>query len=408
MENQNPYEVLGIDRNASADEIKSVYKKNALKHHPDRGGDENKFKEMTEAYSILSDPTKKSNYDKFGSVDNSNINMEDIINNMFGFGDINIDDILNDISQQNSFNTGFDTKPKVFIKIHRRTNINPNSNLNSNPLENLLNLNNLFDDILGDDIFSGGIDFNNKGMYQQPQQPQQSQQPQQPHQPQQTKPKYDTIEVLVGLEEIIDSTKKKVKYNINDLCEICRNFMIKCLNCNGIKNRMDRCYSCNGKGIIITNKDCIKCNNGLSKKEVEINIQIPKGVKDGHIFQLKNKGSFNMETQTYNHLKIIIKHKLPKNIQIHGSSIFMYVDLKLEELLCGFTKKIKCGNTEFDLKMDNYFDPTEALVYKKMGIPTYKDEKNVGDLVIKFNILYPKENDERMKKYDKVFKKIFS
>ncbi len=57
--------------------------------------------------------------------------------------------------------------------------------------------------------------------------------------------------------------------------------------------------------------------------------------------------------------------------------------------------------------MDNYFDPTEHS-YKKMGIPTYKDEKNVGDLVIKFNILYPKENDERMKKYDKVFKKIFS
>ena len=160
MENLNPYEVLGIDRNASADEIKSIYKKNALKHHPDRGGDENKFKQMTEAYSILSDPTKKSNYDKFGSVDNSNINMEDIINKMFGFGDINIDDILNDISQQNSFNTGFDTKPKVFIKIHTRTNINPSSNLNSNPLENLLNLNNLFDDILGDDIFGGCIDFN--------------------------------------------------------------------------------------------------------------------------------------------------------------------------------------------------------------------------------------------------------
>jgi DnaJ-class molecular chaperone len=43
-----------------------------------------------------------------------------------------------------------------------------------------------------------------------------------------------------------------------------------------------------------------------------------------------------------------------------------------------------------------------------MGIPTYKNEKNIGDLVIKFNILYPKENDEKMKKYDKVFKKIFS
>ena len=81
---KNPYEVLGLDRNASTDEIKTSYKKQALKHHPDRGGDEAIFKEMTEAYGILSDPQKKDNYDKFGSVDNSGVNINDIINNMFG------------------------------------------------------------------------------------------------------------------------------------------------------------------------------------------------------------------------------------------------------------------------------------------------------------------------------------
>ena len=120
---KNPYEVLGLDRNASTDEIKSSYKKQALKHHPDRGGDEAIFKEMTEAYGILSDPQKKDNYDKFGSVDNSGVNINDIINNMFGFGDINVDDILNDISSQQSTFTSFTGRPKVFIKIHRTSNI---------------------------------------------------------------------------------------------------------------------------------------------------------------------------------------------------------------------------------------------------------------------------------------------
>ena len=58
--------------------------------------------------------------------------------------------------------------------------------------------------------------------------------------------------------------------------------------------------------------------------------------------------------------------------------------------------------------MKNYFDPTEPLVYEKLGIPTYKDEKVLGDLIVKFNIKFPKTENEKMKKYDKVFKKIFN
>ena len=68
----NPYEVLGVDKNSDQKTIKSAYKKLAKKYHPDLNkepGAEDKFKEVNEAYSILSDETKKRNYDTYGSPD---------------------------------------------------------------------------------------------------------------------------------------------------------------------------------------------------------------------------------------------------------------------------------------------------------------------------------------------------
>ncbi len=62
------YQILGVDRNASADDIKKAYRRLAHQHHPDKGGDEKKFKEINEAYQVLSDTEKKSQYDRFGNV----------------------------------------------------------------------------------------------------------------------------------------------------------------------------------------------------------------------------------------------------------------------------------------------------------------------------------------------------
>ena len=65
----NYYEILGVSNNASDDEIKKAYRKLAHKHHPDKaGGDEAKFKEINEAYQVLSDKTKRSQYDQFGQT----------------------------------------------------------------------------------------------------------------------------------------------------------------------------------------------------------------------------------------------------------------------------------------------------------------------------------------------------
>ncbi len=97
MTKRDYYEVLGVAKNASADEIKKAYRQTAMKHHPDRNAgnkeSEEKFKEAAEAYEVLSDPQKKARYDQYGhaGVGSGNggfgggMRMEDIFTN---FGDI--------------------------------------------------------------------------------------------------------------------------------------------------------------------------------------------------------------------------------------------------------------------------------------------------------------------------------
>jgi len=82
------YQILNISENASQDEIKSAYKKQALKYHPDRCKEQNAeemFKKVTKAYEVLSDPAKRSNYDQgFPEDGNPNIDMNDMFSNIFG------------------------------------------------------------------------------------------------------------------------------------------------------------------------------------------------------------------------------------------------------------------------------------------------------------------------------------
>ncbi len=99
------YKELGVDKNASAEEIKAAFRKKAHEHHPDKGGDEAKFKEINEAYQVLGNAEKRKQYDQFGSsfqngqaggfggqgfggFDGVNINMEDLGDIFGGFGDI--------------------------------------------------------------------------------------------------------------------------------------------------------------------------------------------------------------------------------------------------------------------------------------------------------------------------------
>ena len=91
VNNTKYYELLGVDKNASMDDIKKAFRKLALKNHPDRGGDKEKFQELQNAYEVLSDKEKRDIYDKYGEDGlkeggGGHGGMDDILGQMFGMG----------------------------------------------------------------------------------------------------------------------------------------------------------------------------------------------------------------------------------------------------------------------------------------------------------------------------------
>src|SRR3954463_12919839 len=86
MAKRDYYEILGIGKSASADEIKKAFRRQAVQHHPDRGGDEAKFKEVNEAYEVLKDEKKRQRYDQFGHAGVGTSAASDGGNPFAGFG----------------------------------------------------------------------------------------------------------------------------------------------------------------------------------------------------------------------------------------------------------------------------------------------------------------------------------
>ena len=124
------YDILGVSRNASESELKKAYKKKAMQHHPDKGGDASKFQQLNEAYETLKDPQKKSNYDRFGTSDpftqqrNGQQHYEE-----FNFGNVN------DI-----FDSFFGGGGGPFGRSRRQFKRNKNINIQANiSLEDVLN-----------------------------------------------------------------------------------------------------------------------------------------------------------------------------------------------------------------------------------------------------------------------------
>lgn len=128
MAKRDYYEVLGVAKGASADELKKAFRRAAVEHHPDRGGDEAKFKEVNEAYEVLKDPAKRQRYDQFGHAGVGGNGGGDPFagygqggqNMHFDFGDMGLGDIFSSFfggggQQQSRPNRGNDVEARVEI-----------------------------------------------------------------------------------------------------------------------------------------------------------------------------------------------------------------------------------------------------------------------------------------------------
>ena len=243
------YEVLGVGKSASPDELKKAYRRLAVEHHPDRGGNEEQFKEVSEAYEVLKDPSKRQRYDQFGHAGVGSSAASDV-NPFAGFGGFG----------QGTENVNFDFGD--------------------------LGLG----DILGS-FFTGG----DMGGGQRSRQ---------------NRGRDVETSVEITFEQAVFGTEVELRLNMEDTCEHCKGSTVepgyelkKCDECEGsgqIKRvtrtifgniqQATTCPKCHGRGKI-PEKPCSVCRGkGTKNRNQSINLKVPAGIDDGATIRLREHG----------------------------------------------------------------------------------------------------------------------
>lgn len=353
------YKTLGVEKNATQQEIKQAYRKLALKYHPDRNqGDkaaEEKFKQISEAYEVLSDEQKRARYDQFG----------------------------HDAFQQGAAGGGFSGGFGGF----------------QDPFD-------IFREVFGGGGGGGGAfyDFFGGGGYKQ-------QDPNAPERGDDIR-----IEIEVSLKDAATGTHKTIRYNKVENCPECKGTGSKdgvarktCPTCKGTGHvTMSRgpirfsqpCPKCGGAGTIVENP-CPKCGgNGRVKVRSEIKIDIPKGVYSGARLRKSGAGNAGYNGGSAGDLYVVIF--VAENSTFERDGDDLYCDIKVK-----FTLAALGGNVEVDtltekasLKIPAGTQPSSLLRLRGKGMPSLRGGA-VGDLYVRVNIEVPtKLTPEQRKKLE--------
>jgi DnaJ-class molecular chaperone len=355
------YDILGVNKTATPDEIKKAYRKKALELHPDKAtGDkteaEEKFKKLVEAFSVLGDEEKRRQYDTLGTIGDlpPMPDINDILSSMFG-------------------GMGM-----------------PGMNFGG----------------IGDPF--GGIFGRMRGTQHQ----QHS----------------ETIQVEVSLEEVYKGCTKRVEYNIQDMCGGCRGVgtedpkdIIKCMGCGGkgmitqminpVMMTSTTCGSCGGQGKMIKQgKECRTCKGNKTVQNARVlELKLPKGVHQGFAQKVDGKASWDRNSGQYADLVVAfnLQNPDPKNIAIDEyHNVFVTLVVKLEEVLCGFTRSLNIFGHPLVVKSSGFVNPTKEYTFQGMGLPKFR-KSTPGDLVIKLVVNWDANDSTRIAKYLDVFGKIF-
>ena len=347
------YEVLGVGKDASADEIKKAYRKLAVKYHPDKNpGDkeaEEKFKEAAEAYSILSDPDKKARYDQFGhaGVEGAGPDFSG------GFGNLN--DILNEI----------------------------------------------FGSAFGGGFGGGFGGFGGFGGGQRQQQ-------------RVYRGRDIRVRVKLTLEEIAKGVEKEITIEKSVPCTDCNGKGARnssdirtCPACNGtgqvqrVVNSFlgqtisySTCQQCGGEGKIISNP-CKSCGGtGLVRKRETIKVRIPAGVEAGMQLTLQGQGHAAKNNGINGDLLVVIEEVEHKDLKREGNNLFYTKIISLPEAILGGEVEIPGIDGTYKIKVDPGTQSGTVVKLKGRGLPTVNGYGGTGDLYVKIAVWIPRKLDK--------------
>ncbi len=353
MAKRDYYEILGLDRNATKDDLKKAYRKLAMQYHPDRNPDnkeaEEKFKEAAEAYEILSDDDKKARYDRFGH--------EGVRGS--GFGSQGFSDI-NDIFSH-------------------------------------------FSDIFGgasifDDFFGGGQrrgrSRGGRGT-----------------------PGSDLkITLKLTLEEIAEGTSKKIKIKKQVICDECSGSGAEagtstksCPVCQGtgeVKTisrsvfgqfvNITTCNNCNGEGTVVDNP-CKKCfGDGRIQDESFLNINVPSGVHEGSYMTLRGEGNVGKRGGPSGDVIVIFQEAPHEYFIREGDDIVFDLHVNFPDAALGAEVEIPTLSGKAVIKIEPGTQPGKLLKMRNKGIK-HLNHAGTGDQIVRINVEVPKKLNSKEK-----------
>ncbi|MBL7888424.1 MAG: molecular chaperone DnaJ [Bacteroidia bacterium] len=355
MSKRDYYEILEVQKNASADEIKKAYRKMAIKYHPDKNpGDkaaEEKFKEAAEAYEILSNPEKKQRYDQFGHAGmNGNAGFGG--GGHGGFGGMNMDDIFSQ-----------------------------------------------FGDIFGGHFGGGGFGGGGRGGRRV------------------NRGSNLRVKVKMTLEEIANGVEKKIKVNKYVACKPCSGSGAKngsahstCSTCKGtgqvtrVTNTIlgamqttSTCPACGGDGKTITDK-CTSCHgDGIVREEEVITINIPAGVAEGMQLSVAGKGNMGARGGVPGDMIVVIEEVEHEFLKRDGMHLFYDHYISFSDAALGTQIEVPTIDGKAKVKIDPGTQSGKVLRLKAKGLPDINSYSR-GDILVNINVWTPTNLSKEEKK----------
>ncbi len=358
MAKRDYYEVLGVSKSATLDEIKASYRKLALQYHPDRNPDndeaEEKFKEAAEAYEVLRDDDKRARYDRFGH--------EGLRGS--GGGDYQ----------------GFSSVEDIFS---------------------------MFGDIFGGARGGGGSIFDDffgagraGGRRRNPGE----------------RGSDMRIRLPLTLEEIAGDVEKPIKIKRMVACSECSGSGAKgdsgyatCPSCNGTGQlkqvsrsvfgqfvNITACANCGGSGQIIKER-CPKCEGeGRLPGEDTVKVNIPAGVEEGNYLPVRGKGNAGRKGGPAGDLIVIIQEKEHEFLRRNGDDVIYELMISYPEAALGTTKEVPTLDEPEKVKIEPGTQPGSTIKLRNKGIPHLNDEGR-GDEVIYVKVYVPNNLNSKEK-----------